>query len=370
MRDIIEQSHAQSNPGERAGIIGGAIMKAIVQEQVGGPEVLELREVPEPEVRPTDVLIRIAACGVCYHDVVVRNGIFRRLVHRPLVPGHEVSGVIEKVGSSVRHLRVGDRVCTLQRRSVCGYCRECRDGFEVNCTNREFMGDAGLNGGYAEQVAVSENCVAVVPDSIPLDQAAIVACAIGTALNAIRDVAKLRLGENILITGASGGQGAHGVQIARASGAHVIAVVSTQAKAAAVRELGAHEVIVSPHGEDFSPSVRAVTGDRGVDVVIDNVGAAIFDPVRRSMAKHGRWIMVGALSGETAPFNTAKMFLHDISLLSAVSCSRRQLEDALTLVERGLVRPLVSATLPLSLAGRAHADLERSGVMGRIILKP
>lgn len=345
-------------------------MKAIVQQEVGAPDVLELREIPEPEVRPTDVLIRVTACGVCYHDVVVRNGVFRRLVHLPLVPGHEVAGVVDKVGSAIRHLKIGDRVCTLQRRSVCGYCRECRAGFEVNCLNREFMGDAHLNGGYAELVAVSENCVALVPDSIPLEHAAIVACAIGTALNAIRDVAKLRLGESVLITGASGGQGAHGVQIARASGAHVVAVVSSEAKAAAVRELGAHDVIVVPQGADFSQQVRAVTGDRGVDVVIDNVGAAIFDSIRKSLGKHGRWVLVGALSGETAAFNPAQMFLHDISLLSAVSCSRRQLEDALTLVERGLVRPLVSDVLPLSKAAQAHAALERSGVMGRMILKP
>ncbi|HZZ01739.1 quinone oxidoreductase family protein [Paraburkholderia sp.] len=345
-------------------------MRAIVQEETGTADVLTLQEIPEPEVRPTDVLIRVAACGVCYHDVVVRNGVFRRKVHLPLVPGHEVAGIVEKVGTATHLFRVGDRVCTAQRRSVCGYCRECRSGFEVNCASKEFMGDAHLNGGYAELVAVSEDCVAAVPATIPLDQASIVACAIGTALNAIRDVGKVRLGESVLITGASGGQGAHGVQLARASGAHVVAVVSTEAKAEAVRDLGAHDVIVTSRGADFSNDVRAVTSGRGVDVVIDNVGARIYEPVRRSLAKHGRWVLVGALGGETAPFNSAQLFLHDISMLSAVSCSRRQLEDALTLVERGLVRPLVSRVLPLALAASAHADLERSGVMGRIILKP
>lgn len=345
-------------------------MKAIVQEQTGAADVLALREVPAPVMRPGDVLIRVAASGVCYHDVVVRNGTFRRRVHLPLIPGHEVSGVVVQVGPQTQRFQVGDRVCTTQRRSVCGVCRECRSGHEVACEKREFMGDAHLNGGYAELVAVSEHCVALVPDTIDLVQASIVACAIGTALNAIRDVAKLKLGETVLITGAAGGQGAHGVQLARASGAHVIALVSSEAKAAVVRELGAHEVVVSAHGEDFSRQLLALTDDRGVDVVIDNVGAAIYQPLRRSLARYGRWILVGALSGETASFNPAHLFLHNISMLSAVSCSRSQLEDALTLVERGLVRPLITAALPLSEAVDAHLTLERSGGMGRLILRP
>ena len=345
-------------------------MKAIVQNQTGGPEVLVLQEVPEPELRPADVLIRVAACGVCYHDVVVRNGVFRTRVHLPLIPGHEVSGIVEKVGPATRRVKVGDRVCTVQRRYVCGQCRECRSGREVMCPYQEFMGDAHLNGGYAELVAVAEDCVAVVPDGVALDQASIVACAVGVQLNAIRDVGKLRLGESVLITGANGGQGVHGLQIARASGAHVIGITSSQAKADALRELGAHDVAVIPHGADFSAEVRKFTDGRGVDVVIDNVGTAVFESVRRSFAPHGRWVMVGALTGEKAGFNPAQMFINDISLLSAVSCTRAQLEDALLLVKRGIVRPLVVQRLALADAADAHARLEREGIGGRMILQP
>lgn len=345
-------------------------MKAIVQPETGGPDVLLFCDVPVPDLRPADVLIRVAVCGVCYHDVVVRNGVFRRGVRTPLIPGHEVSGVVERVGDAVRRFKVGDRVCTVQRRAICGQCRDCRSGRETSCLRQEFMGDAGLNGGYAELVAVAEDCVAHVPDGVDLEQASIVACGIGTALNAIRDVGKLQLGESVLITGASGGQGVHGVQIARASGAYVLAVTSTEAKAKLIRELGAHEVIVAPHGSDFSARVRATTGERGVDMVVDNVGAAIFNPIRRSLARHGRWVMVGALSGETAPFNPAQMFLNDIALLSAVSCSLRQLEDSLLLVQRGLVRPLITTRLALSQAAQAHAALEQSAIPGRQILRP
>lgn len=344
-------------------------MRAIVQRHAGGAEVLALEDVPEPEVRPGDVLIRAAVCGVCYHDVVVRNGVFRRRVHMPLVPGHEVAGVVERVGAATRELKVGDRVCTVQRRSVCGQCADCRSGHEATCPYQEFMGDAHLNGGYAELVAVSEDCVVRIPDGLPMEQAAIVACAVGTQLNAIRDVGKLRLGESVLIMGAAGGQGAHGVQIARACGAHVIALTSSDAKAEKIRALGAHETLVVPHGADFSGAVRDVTDGRGVDVVIDNVGTGVFDSIRRSLARHGRWVLVGALSGEKASFNPAQLFLNGISMLSAVSCSRSQLRDALVLVQRGLVRPIIADALPLAEAAHAHERLERAGVMGRLILQ-
>ncbi|AUW58160.1 zinc-binding dehydrogenase [Sphingobium sp. SCG-1] len=344
-------------------------MKAIVQRETGASSVLKLAEIDRPEVRPRDVLIRVVACGVCYHDVVVRQGVYRKRVHMPLVPGHEVSGIIIETGTAVRHLKVGDRVCTVQRRSVCGECRHCRSNRETLCEFQEFMGDAHHNGGYAEFVAVAEDCTVRVPDGIPLEQASIVACAIGTQLNAIRDVAKVRLGETVLITGAGGTQGGHGVQVARACGAHVLALASSQAKADAILAIGASGVIVVKHGEDFSKQVREATDGRGVDVVIDNVGAETFHSVRRSLAQGGRWALVGAISGMKVPFNPAELFINGIDMLSAVSCSRSQLEDALKLVSLGMVSPIIASELPLEDAAVAHERLEHGESGGKLLLR-
>lgn len=345
-------------------------MRAIVQERVGSPAVLGLKEIADPQLRPRDVLIRVSACGVCYHDVVVRDGTYRKSVHLPLVPGHEVAGIVERVGSASARFRVGDRVCTTQRRSICGHCRECRAGRESACPEREFLGDAHLNGGYAELVAVDELCVAAVPPGIDLETSSIVACAVGVALNAVRDVGGVRIGESVLITGASGGQGVHGIQIARASGAHVVAATSDATKAEALRALGAHEVVVYQRGEDFSQGVRQACAGRGADVVIDNVGTAIYEPVRRSLARGGRWVMVGALNGDRVGFNPAQMFTNNLSLLSVSSCNLSHLEDALVLVQRGLVKPLVAARVPLSGAEAAHRRLEKGSVGGRTLLLP
>ena len=345
-------------------------MKAIVQRATGAPDVLVAEEIPVPSVRPTDVLIRVAACGVCFHDIVVRNGIFRRRVSLPLVPGHEVAGTVEALGERVTRFSIGDRVCTTQRRSVCGQCADCRTGFETTCSEQEFMGDAHLNGGYAEFVAVDETTIAHVPEGVSLDDAAITACAIGTELNAIRDVGIVRLGERVLVTGASGGLGVHGVQLASAAGAHVIAITSSEEKAEIVRALGAHDALVVGRGEDFSRSVKAATEGHGVDVVIDNVGNAVFKPVLRSLARHGRWVMLGELAGEFVPFNPAQLFLDHVSMLSAISCTRDQLEASLRLVDRGQVRPIIAKRLRLAEAAEAHRLMESGSVTGRIVLTP
>lgn len=345
-------------------------MRAMVVRQPGGPEALVMEDVPPPPVRRNDVRIQVEACGVCFHDIVTRNGTLKRGISMPLIPGHEVAGTVESVGPDVRAFRPGDRVTTVQRRHICGHCRYCRNDQETSCPEREFLGDAGLNGGYAELVCMEEDNVAAVPDGVPLEQAAILACTVGTELNAIRDVAKVRAGERVLINGAGGGLGIHGVQVAHLTGAEVIAVTGSATKVPMIRDAGADHVVLSPHGEDFSGAVRAICGGDGVDVAIDNVGSDTFHAMRRSLTRRGRWVFVGQLSGEFVKLNPAQIFLHGLSILSAQSTSRRQLIDCLHLVGRGLLRPMVSLELPLQDAAEAHRMVETAGPVGRIVLKP
>ncbi|GFM30305.1 zinc-binding dehydrogenase family oxidoreductase [Novosphingobium sp. PY1] len=347
---------------------GDETMKAIVQDRAGDPGVLAVRQVPTPSLRSDDVLIRVERSGVCYHDVLVRQGVFRKAVQMPLIPGHEVAGIVERVGPAVSDFVVGDRICTTQRRAVCGRCRLCRSGRETLCEAQEFMGDAHLNGGYSQYVAVAQDCAVKVPADVSLDHAAIAACAIGTQLNAIRDVGRLKAGETVLVTGASGTQGGHGVQLARAMGARVLATVSSETAAKVARDHGAHDVIVTPHGIDFSRQVREATAGAGVDMVVDNVGTDIFHFIRRAVARGGRWVMVGALSGKQVSFNTAQLFTSGIDMLSAVSCSRAQLADCLQLLADGAVKPVIADVVALDDAAAAHRRLECGGVGGKILL--
>jgi acryloyl-coenzyme A reductase len=344
-------------------------MRAIVMDRPGAPSGLRLADVAVPDLCPCDVLIAVSACGVCFHDVVARNGTFRRGVAMPVILGHEVAGTVVAVGPEVRQFRSGDRVCTTPNRHICGHCPMCRSGRETSCPERIFMGDAGLNGGYAEFVAVSEDCVAALPADVTLDEGAIAACAIGTELNAVRDVAQVRLGERVLVTGAGGGLGIHGVQLARLAGARVVAVTTSPDKVAAIRAAGADEIVLAGKGEDFSGRVRAAIGG-GVDVVIDNVGSLVFEATRCSLADGARWVLVGQLTGDFVSLNLAQLFLRDISIRSAKGVSRRQLIDTLALIATGRIKPMITQRLPLADAAVAHEAVEGGASLGRLVLAP
>lgn len=344
-------------------------MKAVVARRSGPPEVLQVEDVQEIPIGPDELRVKVDACGVCFHDVKARGGFLHRSVEFPLIPGHEVAGTVVEIGPLVRQFRVGDRVASAQRRHIGGYCRYCRTGRETDCAELVFLGDAGLNGGYSETVCIGQDNLAHVPDGVPLEHAAIAACAIGTELNAIRDTAVVQPGDRVLVSGAGGGLGMHGVQLARLAGGYVIAVTSSAEKAAKIREPGAHEIVLVARGEDFSSKIRQITGD-GVDVVIDNVGSAAFKPTLSSLALGGRWVFLGQVNNETVELHPAQIYARRISILSAKSTSRKQLVDSLGLLARGMVRPVIVERLPLSQAARAHAMVESGQSMGRVVLKP
>ncbi|PVX62703.1 quinone oxidoreductase family protein [Paraburkholderia unamae] len=345
-------------------------MRAIVVRETGGLDALKLETLPRPEVGPSDVLIRVAASGVCAHDIAVRAGVLHKGVQLPLIPGHEVAGIVEAAGPAVRGFKPGDRVATTQRRYICGACRFCRGGWETLCGERVFLGDWGLNGGYAEFVSVDQRNVAPVPEHVPLAEAAIAACCVGTSLNAVRDVARVAPGERVLVTGAAGGLGLHALQLLRAAGAFVVATTSSPAKAAIIRENGAHEVVIAGRGADFSADVRRACGGEGVDVVLDNVGGACFHATRRSLAPLGKWLLIGQVDPAFVSFSPAQLIHGTVSLLPVSSCSRTQLEDTLALIARSVVRPIVAGTLPLEAAADAHARVEAARVSGRLVLTP
>lgn len=345
-------------------------MKAVLVQAPGGLEALQYLDVPDPEPAPHEVVIKVHRCGVCYHDVVVRNGTLRAGVSLPCVLGHEVAGEVVALGASARQFRLGQRVATTQRSYICGVCRWCRNNQETLCERRVFMGDVGLAGGYAEYVAVAEDCVAEVPEGVSWQHAAVAACALGTVLNALRDTGAVTPGETVLVTGAGGGLGLHGVQMARLAGARVIAQTSSASKRGLLQDLGAHEVVVHARGEDFSSQVRELTQGAGVDVVLDTVGTPVYQPTRKSLGVAGRWLLVGQLTGDFVPFNPAQLFLKNQSMLSVTSTTRRQLQDVLQLIARAQLKPVIAGELPLTQAAQAHAALEAGRTTGRLLLNP
>lgn len=342
-------------------------MRAVVIERFGGPDVLELREVETPRPGYGEVLVRLRASGVCYHDILCREGIMRRGIRFPRILGHEPAGVVAELGPGVRTLQVGDRVAATQRRSVCGQCRFCRTGQETHC-RAQLCFSHEVDGSYAEYCVVAEDNVVKLPENISFAAGAMLACAVGTLLNAVRDVGKVQPGEIMLVTGAGGGLGVHTLQLGRLFGATVVAVTTSPQKADRLREYGADHVVVALDGR-FAEEVRRVTGGHGADVAIDNVGSPVFHEVRRSMARRGRYVMVGELTGDPVTVGLAELFLRGIDLLSVTSTARWQLQDLVDLIAAGKLTPIVTQTYSLEDVAQAHRDLETRRSFGRIALE-
>ncbi|MGE4340229.1 MAG: zinc-binding alcohol dehydrogenase family protein [Pigmentiphaga sp.] len=339
-------------------------MRAVVMHEQGAPSVLRVERVPVPHIAPHEVLLKVGSVGVSYHDVVERNGAYRHTIKLPMIIGYEIAGTVERVGQQVATLKVGDRVCAKPFYS-CGLCRRCRNGLETACAQRQ-----PVRGGYAEYVALPEETLARIPDALSFDVACMIGASTGVALNAVRDTAKVQLGESVLITGASGGLGLPSIELARAAGAMVIAVTRSAGKRESLLSIGAHHAIVAPDGRDFAAEAKELTGGEGVDVVIDNVGSRVFTPSFRSLAIGGRYAFVGQLYREDIAFNPALIFFKRAQLLGVGSVRRDQLHDAIRLVAAGRANPHVATIMPLEAAADAHALVEAGGQIGRVVLQP
>jgi len=339
-------------------------MKAVVFNDCGSPDVLDVCELPVPSPKGRQVLVRVAACGVCRRDILTRQGPLARNVTLPLILGHEIAGRVAALGPDATDLVVGERVCSTQRASVCGRCTYCRTGHETLCPNLSFLGH-DAPGGYAEYVLVTDDNLVRLPDSIDDAAGAILACTLGTTYNAVCDTGAVRPRERVLVVG-GGGLGVHAIQVARAVGAHVVAATTSAPKLSVLRDAGAHEVVVDPDGR-FSTGVRKIFSG-GADVAIDTVGGAVFDETRRSMALRGRIVLVGEVTRTPVHLDLATIYRRGLEIRSAVSTSRRQLERAIALVTAGLVRPIVQGVLPLEAAASAHRQVESGGVAGRLVL--
>ena len=339
-------------------------MKALVLEQAGPDPRLTVADLPLPSVGDFDALVQVAACGFCHHDLLVMEGTLRRGVQTPLVPGHEVAGVVTKVGRHVTAVRPGDPVVCLLT-DACGQCQWCAQGRERLCPDAQAIGH-GMKGGMAEMIAMRESSLVKIPDGIPWLGACLLACPIGVAVKAI-EKAQIQDGETVLVTGASGGLGAHLVQLAKLKGARVLAVTSDERKAASLEALGASDII--PTGElDFFEIVLALTEDRGVDVAFDTVGSPLFLQTLRSVALTGRLVLLGEVDRAKVTLPLPEIIFRELQILGSVGTSRRHIEEAARLVSEGKIHPVVSRVLPWNQAENAYELLKHRRNVGRVVL--
>lgn len=339
-------------------------MKAIVLRKNGDPSVLRLEDWPDPKPEPHEVLVKIGAVGVPYHDIVERNGALRGAHGLPKIPGNEIAGTVAALGAAVTSLKVGARVCAKGFHS-CGECGRCRNGMETLCARRRV-----ISGGYAEYAAIPAEALVEIPDGLTFADACMLGSSTAVALGALRDIARVKLGETVLVTGASGGVGLAAIEVAKAGGATVVATTRSAAKREALGAAGADHVVVAGNGQDFSSDVLALTGGDGVDIVADTVGSRVFMPAFRSLATGGRYLVIGQLFREDVPINPARIIFKAATITGITSARRDQLADTVRLVATGKLHSRVARILPLAEAAQAHALVEAGNVIGRIVLQP
>jgi NADPH:quinone reductase len=322
-------------------------MKAIRVQHTGGPEVMELVEVPVPQAKFGEAVVKVSVAGLNSIDGHFRDGSLRTPL--PFIPGQEGSGVVSSAGSDVQTVKVGDRVAW-----------------------------SGALGSYAEYVAASADSLVPVPATVTDQQAAAAMMHGLTAHYLVNDAHKLKAGETALVHAAAGGVGLLLVQMARMIGARVIGTASSQEKADLARSAGADEVIVFTQ-QDFDPEVKRLTGGKGVDVVYDGVGKATFEKNLNVMRLRGMLVLYGMSSGPVPPVDPAKLsekgsLYMARTTLAHFTATREELlarSGALfEMIANGKLKLRIAKTYSLAEAAQAHRDMEARKIAGKLLLIP
>ena len=325
------------------------MMRAVVMTDVGGPDVLEIREVPVPTVGARDVLVAIAATAVNRADLIQRRGFYPAPPGSPRdILGLEFAGTVEAVGADVRGVAVGDDV----------------------------MGIAG-GGTYAEKIAIDYRQLIPVPRGIALVDAAAIPEAFLTAWDAAFLQMDLQMGESLVIHAVASGVGTAAVQLAKAGGLYTIGTSRTAGKFAAVEALGLDVSIVTD-GTNFADAVRDATGGDGADAVLDLVGGGYMAQSLLSLNRGGRLIVVGLISGRQADLDLGLVLRQRLTITGTVLRTRppeakatlAQLfsQRVVPLFERGLLAPVIHSTLPMAEVRQAHTSMENNANTGKIVL--
>ena len=322
-------------------------MRAVLCKNYGPPEQLVLEEVPEPQLGPDDVLVDVAASALNFPDVLMIAGKYQSQPPLPFSPGGELAGTVSALGSNATDFAPGDRV----------------------------FGGTGY-GGFAERVAVPQQSLRHMPDSMGFQQASAISTTYGTSYYALHQRAALQPDETLLVLGAAGGVGIAAVELGKALGARVIAAASSPAKLAAAEAAGADELIDYSDGK-FKDQVKALTNGRGADVIYDPVGGDFFDQCMRCINWYGRVLVIGFAAGKipSVPINLILLKSCQVVGVFYGAWSARWPEqntenfaEILALYEQGAIDPLIGRTFPLEDYAEAMRCLSERRAIGKIVV--
>lgn len=341
-------------------------MRAAVFHSTGGPEVIRVEERPRPVPGPGEALVQVRAAAMNHLDLWLRRGLPIDTT-MPHIGGSDVAGVVAALGPGVDGPRVGSEVVG-NPALWCGRCEWCARGEHPLCDSFRIVGEH-TDGGFAEFAVFPADHLYPLPKGYSFEEAACLPVSYQTAWRALVSRAALQRGEQVLVIGASGGTALAAVQIALHLGARVHAVTSGKENVAAIRALGAENVFDRLTG-DWSSELYALTGRRGVEVVVENVGPATWERSVRALARDGRLVTYGATTGPRAPTDLRLLFWKQLRLIGTTMANRAEFEAMLRAASAGAFTPIVSERLPLERARDAHRLLEEGKQLGKIVLVP
>ncbi len=343
-------------------------MNALYFQEHGSIEQLRYGDIEDPRCRANEAIIRVRACALNHLDIWVLRGWPGLKLQMPHVGGADIAGEIAALGSNVERWKVGDRV-VIEPGFVSGEDEWTRRGEDSVSPHYHVIGE-GCRGGFAEYVAVPATSLHPFPQGFTFSSAAAPLLVGLTAWRMLRERAQLTRGESVLIVGAGGGVNSFAIQLARYIGAEVIALSSSDEKLDKATALGANHVINYRRYPDWSRIVKRLTNNRGVDVVIDNVGAKTFEQSIRSVVRGGRIVTVGNTSGPTLSVDNRLIFTKQISIIGSTMGSANDFREAMDVVWSGGVKPVIDSEIPLKEGKVAYRMLERGQQFGKLVLIP
>ena len=342
-------------------------MQAVQFDEHGDTDVLTYGEFADPEPARGEVVVDVKAAALNHLDIWTRRGMPMLDLEMPHIPGSDAAGVVTEVGEDVARFAEGDRVA-VSAGVNCGHCEFCRNGDPTLCKEFHIIGEH-VRGVHAEQAAVPADNLVPVPDGVDWETAAASPLVFQTAWRMLVDRGDLHPDDTVLVLGASGGVGHAAVQIADHVGATVYATASTDEKLEYAKELGAEEVI-NYEENDFSDEIRDLTEYRGVDMVVDHIGAATWQDSLASLAKGGRIVTCGATTGGQPETDLNRIFWNQLEVIGSTMGTPGQVDAVLEKVWSGDLEPRIRETLPMSEAARAHEMLENREGFGKVVVVP
>jgi 2-desacetyl-2-hydroxyethyl bacteriochlorophyllide A dehydrogenase len=339
-------------------------MKALVLREYNRDMILE--DLPNPVPGPFDLILRMKACGVCGTDLKIVSGkIPVPIVTLPHTPGHEMAGEVVAMGSSVKGISPGQQGIVYFYVS-CKDCEMCRTGRENVCFSIKRLGFE-FSGGFAEYVKIPAYNFCPVREGMPLIEMAVLPDAVATSYHALKTMAEVKAGQDVLIMGA-GGLGIHAVQLAKWMGARVIAVARREGPLKLAAEYGVDAVIDS-RKEGSAQEVMDLTRGRGVDVILENVGTS--SSMRwclPCLKRRGRLVLVGYDPTDPYPLNAMEMHYNEWTLCGSRVSTKQELMEVIDLVQQGKIKPVVSKRYPWTEANEAIREIQKRTGVGRTVL--